>query len=129
MSGPDQVPPATGEIPASAQQRLYEALRRAHWALLWERTWPHLVRLLTVIGLFLAVSWAGLWIVLPSVARTVALILFGVLAVAVLVPPLLKFRLPSRADALRRLDFNSGIAHRPATALSDKLVSSQDPVA
>jgi uncharacterized protein (TIGR02302 family) len=129
LSGPDQVPPATGEIPTSAQQRLAEALRRAHWALLWERTWPHLVRLLTVIGLFLAASWAGMWIFLPSIPRTIALVLFGVLAVVVMAPPLLKFRLPSRADALRRLDINSGIAHRPATALSDRLVSSQDPVA
>lgn len=127
MSGIDPLP-GTGEVPASAQQRLAEALRRAHWALLWERSWPHLARLLTVVGLFLAASWGGLWVALPMVPRTIALVLFAALAVAALIP-LLKFRLPTRGDALRRLDRGSGIAHRPATALTDKLVSSQDPVA
>ncbi len=67
---------------AMAQARLSEALRRARWALLWERSWPHLARILTVVGLFLAASWAGLWVHLPATLRTVALILFAALAVA-----------------------------------------------
>ncbi len=111
-----------------AQTRLSEALRRARWALLWERTWPHLARLLTVAGLFLAASWAGLWVHLPATVRTVALILFAALVVAAFVP-LIRFRLPTRLEALRRLDRGSGVAHRPATALTDTLVSSQDPIA
>ena len=41
-----------------------------------------LARLLTVIGLFLVVSWAGLWLALPFVARAVGLGLFLVLALA-----------------------------------------------
>lgn len=128
MNGTDPLPTANGDVPASAQQRLAEALRRAHWALLWERSWPHLARVLTAVGVFLAASWAGLWIALPAIPRTIALVLFAALVLAALVP-LLKFRLPTRADALRRLDRGSGIAHRPATALTDRLVSSQDPVA
>ena len=39
------------------------------YAIAWERGWPHLARLLTVVGLFLVVSWAGLWLVLPFIAR------------------------------------------------------------
>jgi uncharacterized protein (TIGR02302 family) len=42
--------------------------------------------------------------------------------------PLLKFRWPSRDQALGRLDRGSGIRHRPATTLTDTLAS-QDPVA
>ncbi len=42
--------------------------------------------------------------------------------------PLVWFRWPSRNEALARLDRGTGIRHRPATALTDTLVS-QDPVA
>ena len=41
---------------------------------------------------------------------------------------MIKFRWPSRGEALSRLDHGSGIRHRPATALSDTLAST-DPVA
>ena len=40
--------------------RLTQARQRAKYAIAWERAWPHLARLLTVIGLFLVLSWAGL---------------------------------------------------------------------
>lgn len=134
MSGPDDPqatsggPTTSGQGQALAGVRLAEALRRAHWALVWERLWPNIVRLLTVGGLFLAVSWAGLWIMLPAVPRGVALVLFAAAALAACIP-FLKFRWPTKAEALHRLDRTSGIAHRPATALADTLKSSQDPVA
>ncbi|MGN6308562.1 MAG: TIGR02302 family protein [Xanthobacteraceae bacterium] len=112
-------PPANGV--------LEQAVKRATWALAWERGWPHAARILCVIGLFLASSWAGLWLALPFVARIVGLGLFAVLGLAALVP-LIRFRWPRRDEALRRLDFGSGVRHRPVTALADT-VSSQDPVA
>ncbi len=106
---------------------LEQAVKRATWALAWERGWPHAARILCVAGLFLAVSWAGLWLALPFVARIIGLGLFAVLGLAALVP-LIRFRWPRRDEALRRLDHGSGIRHRPVTALADT-VSSQDPVA
>ena len=106
---------------------LEQAVRRATWTIAWERAWPHLARLLSVVGLFLAVSWAGLWLALPFVARLIGLGLFAVLGLAALLP-MVRFRWPRREDALRRLDHGSGIRHRPVTALADT-VSSQDPVA
>ena len=51
-------PPREGDAIASLQ--LTQALQRAKYAIAWERAWPHLARLLTVVGLFLVVSWAGL---------------------------------------------------------------------
>src|SRR5437588_555888 len=81
-----------------------------------------LARLLTVGGLFLVVSWAGLWQALPAVARATGLALFAVLGLAALIP-LAKFRWPGRDAALSRLDRGSGIRHRPATALTDTLAS------
>jgi uncharacterized protein (TIGR02302 family) len=123
---PDPTEP-TRDAAAVSRLRLAEALQRAKFAIAWERSWPHLARLLTVAGLFLVVSWSGLWLALPPVARAIGLLLFAVLALAALFP-LLKFRWPSRGDALSRLDRGTGIRHRPATALTDTLAS-QDPVA
>jgi uncharacterized protein (TIGR02302 family) len=96
-------------------------------AVAWERGWPHLARLLTVIGLFLAASWAGLWVAFPFTLRVVAFSAFVLLALASIVPAV-RFRWPTREDALRRLDRGTGIRHRPATALTDTL-KSQDPIA
>jgi uncharacterized protein (TIGR02302 family) len=116
-----------GSHAALARLKLTQALQRAKCAIAWERAWPHLARLLTVIGLFLVVSWAGLWLALPSLARAIGLGLFVLLALAASLP-LVWFRWPSREQGLSRLDHGSGIAHRPATTLTDTL-STQDPVA
>ncbi|MBV9565996.1 MAG: TIGR02302 family protein [Bradyrhizobium sp.] len=128
MSGTNPDPSKPARDPdALARLRLDEALNRARYAIAWERGWPHLARLLTVGGLFLAVSWAGLWLSVPFVGRAVGVGLFLLLALAALWPAL-RFRWPSRTQALGRLDRGSGISHRPATALTDTLAS-QDPVA
>ncbi|MGO4715789.1 TIGR02302 family protein [Bradyrhizobium sp. 2TAF24] len=119
--------PSPPDAPDTAQLRLAQALQRAQWAIAWERLWPHLARVLTVVGLFLALSWAGLWVALPFSARMIGVGLFTVLVIAALVP-LVRFRWPTRDDALRRLDRGAGIPHRPATALTDTLRSA-DPVA
>ena len=73
------------------------------------------------------VSWAGLWLALPFVARAIGLGLFVLLALAALFP-LVRFRWPTREEALSRLDRGTGIRHRPATALTDTLAN-KDPVA
>jgi uncharacterized protein (TIGR02302 family) len=123
---PDPSEPANSPD-AAARLKLAQALQRAKYAIAWERSWPHLARLLTVVGLFLVVSWAGLWLALPFLARAVGLGLFTLLALGALFP-LVRFRWPSREEGLSRLDRGSGIRHRPATALTDTLAT-QDPVA
>jgi len=122
---PDKSPAKSGD--SVARLKLAQALQRATYAIAWERAWPHLARLLTVAGLFLAASWAGLWLALPSFARAIGLGLFGIAALAALFP-LIRFHWPRRDEALSRLDRGSGIGHRPATALTDTLTT-QDPVA
>ena len=128
MSGTTPDPPEPLRNPdAVSRLQLAQALRRAEFAIAWERSWPHLARLLTVAGLFLVVSWAGLWLALPFLARAIGLGLFVALALAALFP-LVGFRWPSRQEALSRLDRGTGIRHRPATPLTDTLAT-QDPVA
>ena len=123
---PDPAKPAR-EPDAVARLQLTQALQRAKYAIAWERTWPHLARFLSVAGLFLVVSWAGLWLALPFIARAVGLGLFVLAALGALFP-LLRFRWPSREEGLSRLDRGTGIRHRPATALTDTLAS-KDPIA
>ena len=93
---------------------LGRALGRARGSIFWERLWPALASIATVIGLFLAVSWLGLWLWLPPIGRAVGLGVFFLLMAAAFAP-LFLIRLPSRFDGLKRLDRNSAcrIGRRP----------------
>ena len=99
---------------------LARALGRARWSIFWERLWPALAAMATAAGLFLAISWLGLWLWLPPIGRAIGLFVFFVLAVAATVP-LFFVRMPSQADGLRRLDRLSRLPHRPATAIADEM--------
>jgi uncharacterized protein (TIGR02302 family) len=116
---------ARREAAADAAVSLRRALGRAWWAILWERLWPALASIATAAGLFLAVSWLGLWLWLPPVGRAFGVFAFAVLAAAATMP-LLFVRLPSYQDRLRRLDITSHVAHRPATTLADQMASAHD---
>ena len=122
------IPPVEAK-PAELPSRLANAARRARYAIFWERVWPMLAALATAAGLFLALSWLGLWLWLPPLGRAAGLVLFGVLALWAAFP-FLFLRLPGFTDALRRLDRVSGLRHRPATTLADRLaVNAHDPYA
>jgi uncharacterized protein (TIGR02302 family) len=116
----------TTEIPEgerlarSGEAMLSRGLFRARMAILWERLWPALASIATVVGLFLAVSWLGLWLWLPPIGRAIGLGVFVLLAAAGVLP-LLHVRWPSKIDALRRLDRFSLLPHRPATAIADTM--------
>src|SRR5258705_5304885 len=101
---------------------LARALKRARWSILWERLWPALATIATAVGLFLAVSWLGVWLMLPPIGRAIGIGLFFLLAAAAFAP-LLMVRWPSKADGLRRLDHNSHLPHRPATTVADELAA------
>src|SRR5580704_3693149 len=114
--------------PADATRALLEAtLKRARWTIFWERLWPPLSLLATAVGLFLALSWLGLWLWLPPLLRAAAVIACAALAVAAAYP-FLFVRVPAIRDALSRIDRGSGLPHRPATAIADDLaVTPKDP--
>ena len=61
---------------------LDRALGRARWTILWERAWPPLATIATAVGLFLALSWLGLWLWLPPIARAIGLGVFFLLTAA-----------------------------------------------
>jgi uncharacterized protein (TIGR02302 family) len=125
MEGLDQQP----QDPAQPMRlKLARALQRARGSLFWEKLWPALAYIAVAVGLFLAFSWAGLWIVLPPLGRAIGCVLF-LLVIAAAAWPLVRLRVPSVADGLRRLDSSSGQTHRPATAIADKIADDQaDPL-
>lgn len=122
----DDAPRGAG---SHALRLLQAALMRARNAMLWERLWPLFAALAVTSGTFLALSWAGLWILLPPLGRIIGLALFALLLIASLVPAVW-VRLPRADEALNRLDRTSGVAHRPATAIGDTLsTGAGDPIA
>ena len=100
-------------------------IARARAVLVFERLWPVAVAVLAVAALFLAVSWFGLWLVLPRGLRIVGVVLFAA-ALGVAVRRAWHGRLPGRRDALARLDRDSGLPHRPISSAEDALA---DPAA
>ena len=89
-------------------------------ALLAERVWEVLLWPFLVIGVFLVVSLFDLWGVLPPLLHRILLGAFG-LALILSLLPLFRLPLPSRAEALRRLERTAQIKHRPASSYEDQL--------
>jgi len=122
---PDPATEPANESPSGVT--LARALKRMRWSILWERLWPVLAALASVVGLFLAVSWLGVWLLLPPLVRAVGVAAFAAMVIVALIP-LIRLRMPGVPEGLRRLDRESGLRHRPATAMADALaVTPQDP--
>ncbi|WP_237477751.1 TIGR02302 family protein [Lichenibacterium dinghuense] len=102
------------------RRALDRPLARARAVLVFERLWPAAVAVLALAGLFLAVSWFGLWVALPRALRAVGVLAFAAALAAVLWTAA-RGRLPGRRDALARLDRDSGLPHRPISSAEDAL--------
>ncbi|MEE8274747.1 MAG: TIGR02302 family protein [Alphaproteobacteria bacterium] len=113
--------------PADPVEALAAAARRRLWlaraALLWERLWPALWPAVFVAGLFLAASLFDLWALLPGWLHAALLVLFGGGFAVVLARGMRGVRLPSTEAAARRLERESGLGHRPLSALRDRPVA------
>ncbi|WP_428698664.1 TIGR02302 family protein [Stappia sp.] len=112
-------------LPQGSYRRLERAVVETRLAILWERIWPPLHNVLIVVALYVGLSWAGLWTLLPVLLSSLVALAF--LAVACrLCWPLVAVRLPSRAAALARIERVSGLSHRPLAALDDALFDAGD---
>lgn len=107
------------------ERLIARATRRARLALVWESLWPRLVPALVVFGLFLLVSWVGLWPLFPDWLRVALLIAFALVGIASLWP-LATLRIPDRQAALARIERATGKPHRPTTAFTDQLAPTND---
>ena len=111
--------PETAEA-SPLTQRFDRRVRLSWLALLGERVWEALLWPFLVILTFLVVSLLELWSLLPPLAHRILLGGFG-LALLVSFLPLLRISLPTRQEALRRLERSAGIKHRPASSYEDRL--------
>jgi len=75
---------------------------------------------LVVAGIFVCVSWTGLWIDAPHWARGLGVLALA-LGLVIALLPLHTFRIPSRKEALARIDRVSGVASHPAAVIDDQL--------
>jgi uncharacterized protein (TIGR02302 family) len=103
--------------------------RRFEWrvglsrlALVGERIWEALLWPFLVLAAFLILSLFDLWRGTPPLLHRGLLITFGV-ALLVSLLPLIRLPIPTRAEALRRLERNADIKHRPASSYEDRLGS------
>ena len=110
---------------AANNPRLERLAARAWAVLLFERAWRIILPPLVVAGAFVSVSWTGVWLLAPHWARGLGVLALA-LCLAAAVLPLRKFRLPSRREALLRIDQVSGLASRPATVIADRLGNGAD---
>ncbi|SME91597.1 TIGR02302 family protein [Tistlia consotensis] len=128
--GADRTPTAGRRAPRSDEQqsdlplrgyRLRLALSRA--ALFWESLWPALFPFGCVVGLFLALALMDLLSDLGGWLHLAVLVGFALAAAASLAWAARRVRLPGREAARRRLERDSGVAHRPLQALEDSLAT------
>jgi len=104
-------------------RRLPVLLRLAGLALAWERLWPALWPAAGVLGLFVALALLD---VLPALSGWLHGLLLLALAAAfagLLGRGLRRLRWPDHAAARRRLERDSGLAHRPLESLEDALAA------
>ena len=114
-----QTPPPPAEDRTLAKR--FESRVRLSWlALLAERIWEALLWPFLVVSAFLVVTLLDLWSITPPLLHRVLLGAFG-LALAVSFLPLIRLSLPTREEALRRLERKANIKHRPATSYEDRL--------
>jgi uncharacterized protein (TIGR02302 family) len=113
---PERSPPSE----RVANPRLERLVVKARAILLFERTWRIGLPPLVVLGIFACTSWTGLWLDAPHWARGLG-VLALVLSLVVALLPLREFRLPSRKQALDRIDRQSGLASHPAAVIDDRL--------
>ncbi|MET0667063.1 MAG: DUF4175 family protein, partial [Methyloceanibacter sp.] len=101
-------------------KRFERKVRLSWFALLAERAWEALLWPFIVAATFLVVSLLDLWSYTPPLLHRILLLAFG-LGLIVSFVPLLRLTLPTRAEALRRLERDAGIKHRPASSYEDRL--------
>jgi uncharacterized protein (TIGR02302 family) len=119
-----------GRLPKLPAVRLGHRLPLAWTAELWERLWPRLWLPVTVLAAFIAIA---LFDVLPDLSgwfHVGVLAGFFVAFAGAAFFAWYGFRSPTSSDAKRRLERESGLDHRPLTAIEDKLaLGGGDPYA
>ncbi|MDP1840630.1 MAG: DUF4175 family protein, partial [Reyranella sp.] len=99
-------------------------------ALAWEGLWPRLVPILAYLALFVAAAHLDLFAGLEPWTHTGLLAGLALALGGLAWWELRDFAWPAREDAIRRLERDSGVPHRPLVAVQDRLAAGEgDPMA
>src|SRR5437868_11677979 len=99
-------------------------------ALAWEGLWPRLVPLVAFVALFIAAGHLDLFAGLDPWIHTGLLAVLGLALGGLGWWRLRDFAWPAREAAVRRLERDSGVPHRPLVAVQDRLAAGgNDPMA
>ena len=112
---------------AARPRRIRTYVAAARGVLLWDGVWPALAPAVGTVAAFIALS---LFDVLPGLPGSVHAAILGLFALGFVGSLFWAFRriaMPSVEMAERRLEMDSGLEHRPLTAMADTLVESGDP--
>lgn len=112
---------SNADHPKMVSKRLLSARFWSRLSLTWESVAPAILPLSIVVGLFLIVSWLGVFRLVPDSARIAAGIFFA-LAGLVALYPLRNIVFPSAAKIDRRLEKDNALLHQPITAQEEALV-------
>lgn len=98
------------------------ALRRglARLSLFWENTWPLLWPPLGLAGAFIALALFNILPLLPGWLHALVLLGFAAAFLIAARRSLRHLGVPSAASATRRLETDSGLAHRPLVTMEDR---------
>ena len=110
--------------PEKTKSYIDRKISQAGFVIAWERVWAALYPALMVLGLFALAVMSGLLPALPDWARFGGLAIFGIALVWTLVP-VVRLVLPSRPEAIRRIETASGLAHRPVAGSEDRLADGE----
>src|SRR5262245_3819752 len=94
-------------------------------AMIVERGWPLVLPVLLAAGLFLSLSWLGVFRILPDLVRLAVVIGFGIAALAALYP-LRFYRHPTSAEIDRRIERANKLLHTPVLVQTDRPASRGD---
>ena len=105
---------------AAPERLLARRLLLSRAALAWERLWPALWPMLCVTGIFIATALFDLLSPLPGVVHAAILAGFALAFVGTAIWGFSALVWPDALAARRRIELNSGLAHRPLAALADR---------
>lgn len=125
------LPMSTIESPTELERRTARVVGRARRAAIFEVVWRRAVPILWVGGLFVALSWLGVWTAVPAVVRLgLLLLLAGLLGVAAIAAVRDRGAVAAAGDAaaaIRRVEAASGLAGHELAGLADRLAVDADP--
>ncbi|WP_176082675.1 TIGR02302 family protein [Martelella sp. HB161492] len=116
---PNETSAKRDDLPEDLLRRVAVKRNRARLSLFIDQLVPRLVWPVSLLFLFLALSWLGLFAALPFAIRLVLLAGLAAAFVASLFP-LRRLKFPDHAAGNRRLEEKSGLAHQAITLLDDR---------